>query len=385
MAEATYKPFLALVRSVMDGTPMPEQVDWKQMYLLAMNHGMIGILRAAASERDDLSERGKRYIEERYLIALARRMEQERAAEELFSALREHGIRYMPLKGYLMRRLYPSPDLRQSGDLDVFYDSGRRKELPAIMEQMGYTFVASCAHHAEYQRGTVLVEMHHALTVQTPRAEAYYADIWSRLLSEDGVEYRFSDEDAYIYMMLHTLKHFAIEGGTGIRSVLDIAVYRDAKPTIHEAYLTQEFEKLGMTRFVSVFERLSRVWFCGEAEDEEVALLGAYIADGTAFGTQEQRAVLLATEGTEKASGGLRYVVQRLFPPYRRMRMAYPYLKRCPPLLPFFWVVRWCSILFSRRHRENARRDMALLQAVTPEATARMRQIRRITGLDEHV
>ena len=69
----------------------------------------------------------------------------------------------------------------------------------------------------------------------------YYDDIWDRAQEDADYPclYRFSPEDEYIYYFLHINKHLE-DAGTGIRSILDSVVYRDAFPQLDRQYLQQE-------------------------------------------------------------------------------------------------------------------------------------------------
>ena len=74
--------------------------------------------------------------------------------------------------------------------------------------------------------------MHAALfhDVSCPQLSAYYGSIRDRLLPMEGKRFgfRMSSEDFYLYMLAHTYKHDS-NGGTGLRSLLDVYIYRRAK------------------------------------------------------------------------------------------------------------------------------------------------------------
>ena len=50
----------------------------------------------------------------------------------------KRGIRYMPLKGVIMKELYPYIGLRQMSDNDILIDEENRAELRDIMVSRGY-------------------------------------------------------------------------------------------------------------------------------------------------------------------------------------------------------------------------------------------------------
>ena len=233
MYEQEYRCLLAHIARAVGGTPMPcEAAEDKILYQLAKKHGVVNLLSYAFMGRSDLEPQLRSALDTVMYTTLRQQVEQDRESTRLSGIFREKGIRFLPMKGALLRKLYPSPDMRISCDVDFFYDKERRAEVDAVMESCGYQKKLSDVNHDEYMKEPfVSVEMHRNLLTDLPTVDRYYQDIWDRLLSEDGVEYRMSDEDFYIYQTVHTMKHFR-SAGTGIRSVLDTYIYLRAKPEL---------------------------------------------------------------------------------------------------------------------------------------------------------
>ena len=61
---------------------------------------------------------------------------------QVLTALEKEGIWYMPLKGCLMKDLYPRYGMRQMADNDILVDPDRRKDVRKIMEGLGFTTVS---------------------------------------------------------------------------------------------------------------------------------------------------------------------------------------------------------------------------------------------------
>lgn len=380
MTHTDYQSYIDLLRCAVFGSSLEARPPWREIYPLSQRHNTPGALWHVARERE-IAPKGRAMLEKDYLAAVALRLEQEAAREELFAALTERGIRHLPLKGQTMRALYPSPDLRQSTDVDFFYDKGREREVEELLLSLGYTKVGTSAHDVEYLRGRVLVEAHHYLTSSAPRAAAYFGDVWHRLVTEDGILHAFSDEDYYVYMMHHTHKHFALSGGVGVRAVLDIAVYLTQKPTLDRKQVEEALASLGILDFTLAMERLARGWFLGGEMNEDLHLLGDYVMDSGAFGTPEMRAALLATEHGGSA-GKKQFFLRRMFPPLHVMQGTYRCLVRCPLLLPVMWVVRLFSALSPSR-RAHMRRDMEYIREMPAEEVERFRRVRAVAGLND--
>ena len=153
--------------------------------------------------------------------------DQERA--EIFSYMEEQGIWHMPLKGVILKEFYPSIGMRQMSDNDILFDKAYAKQIRDYMVSRGYEVEAfDQGNHDVYEKEPVYnFEMHTSLYGAGHNKEwvNYYDRIKDRLIpGEGGLEYHFSYEDFYVYIMTHTFKHFE-EGGTGIRSLLDQYVY----------------------------------------------------------------------------------------------------------------------------------------------------------------
>lgn len=59
--------------------------------------------------------------------------------ELLFQRMEEEGIWYMPLKGTVIKDLYPSIGMRQMSDFDILFDKNYRSETRTILEELGFS------------------------------------------------------------------------------------------------------------------------------------------------------------------------------------------------------------------------------------------------------
>ncbi len=377
-----YSALLGIVRAVIRGETLPHDilngVDEEKLCLLAREQYLIGFLYRVCYEAG-FSRKVQRIIENLYFATFAQQKAQESFAEEIFGYFQEHGIRYMPLKGHVIRPLYQEPMLRLSCDLDVFYDRKYRKTLRKHLLSNGFALVEKRPYHDGYVRRGVSFEPHHSLSEENAAERSLYKNIWSRLQTEDGIAYHFSPEDFYIYMLLHMRKHLSEAGGVGIRAILDLYVWQNAHPHMDTAYLEERYRYLGICQFVSSMEALSRIWFREDAPTEDMELLGAYICGGSAWGTSERRFTMTATGKTGGGKGS--YILRRIFPPYRYMQKHWPLLHKAPFLLPLFWVIRWFAFLFSGKSC-HLHRYLAETDHVSENSTDEIRKIRKIAGLE---
>lgn len=295
--------------------------------------------------------------------------------ERILKALEAKQIWYMPLKGALLKDWYPKLGMRQMSDNDILCDGSRMDDVREIFLQSGYTCgTAPHQHnHDVYFKQPVLnFEMHRTLFSASnaelgARAE-YFSDIKPRLLPEPGSEYgfRFTDEDFYLYMLLHEFKHYS-RGGTGVRSLADTYVFlRRFGDTLDRDYIRAELEKLALTDFEAQNRMLAEKLFSGKTlTDAESGLLDYYIFSGT-YGT----AAHLFENRFREIGGGSRgkYLLHRLFPPYARLKQAVPWAEKSRLLVPAAYVYR--LIRAAAGSREQIRKELRYLSAEKREGAA---------------
>ena len=283
---------------------------------------------------------------EPFIQAQAKAIRKNAALEADFAILskklQEAGIWHMPLKGALIKDLYPRFGMRQMSDYDVLFDPERREDVHKIMESMGYKDSEDRGeeHHFQLIKPPMYVfEMHWQLFDYKPNVPLlqYYRDFFPHLVPVAAAPYRyaFTPEDFYLFLLAHDFKHY--EGaGSGLRIVADIWIYlrKVGYPKDH-AYVEHELEELGMTEFERDVRELGEALFgSGEMTSGAEASLKARIAAGT-YGSEANR----VNRDVEALGGGskgkLRYVLKRLFIPRRIIGERYPLFLNVPLLLPF--------------------------------------------------
>ena len=256
---------------------------------------------------------------------------------------------YMPLKGALLKDLYPQFGMRQMADYDILIDPESADSLRSFMESRGYTVKEfGRGHHDEYEKPPVYnFEMHRELIKPYPHQKiyAYYRNVRERLLpdSEAGYGLHFCPEDFYLFMLAHEYKHYSILG-TGLRSVLDIYVYlKNFGNSLDMDYIAAELEKLGLTDFERESRSLALALFGGGALSEaQQEMLERHLFSGT-FGSGESR----VRYGIEAMGGGgrLRYLFRRLFIPKEQIRTSYPFFWKHKILIPLLYPYRLVQAL----------------------------------------
>ena len=358
---------IELLRAALEGRKpqeKPEALSMERIYRMAKKHSVECMAYAAVrqiAEPED-AEILKRWKERSRLCGIQGAV-QKAEGERLFSALPAQGIRILPLKGCVMKGLYPKPEYRQMCDVDILIDQRNLEKAGEIMKELGYVRDHSCGGVDSYEKKPWMsVELHGSVLPDRNRNAKRYRDVWSRTHEKDGV-HRMDWNDYYLYMIDHFAKHYFVSG-SGIRSVLDIFVFLRRKGgELDEAYLREEFRKRGLETFRKEMEELAGDWFgrgvTGKKKDIEEIVIGSGV-----YGTESQRVRNLkeAIEKQCRISWLVKpiYLWKRMFLGYSVMCDLYPALRKCPVLLPVLWIHRPVKALIVKR--ETVKREFASIK-----------------------
>ena len=265
------------------------------------------------------------------------------------SSLDTAKIWYMPIKGAVIKELYPNFAMREMTDYDVLFDASKAKEIREIMEGLGFrTDSFGYQNVDDYRKPPVSnFEMHRTLfgKQHDERFYEYYRDIKHKLINDSGCRFSFTPEDSYIYMIAHEYKHYSVYG-TGLRSLLDTYVFL-TKNQIDMDYVATETEKLGIEEFEKQNRCLALTLFNGDAVPEEYESMFSYVLSSGTYGKFNHKIEnILRRDG----DGKLQYLRRRILGPIRRNDIdrkrfmeRYEVFFRYPillPLLPFYRLFR---------------------------------------------
>ncbi len=261
----------------------------------------------------------------------------------------EAGVKFVPLKGAVLRGLYPEGYLRNSCDIDILVRPEDEGAAAAkLTEKLGYVVKYRTTHDLQIYTldERVHIELHYELIEDDffDAADKVLAAVWDDVspVSSGSCEHEMSREMFYFYHISHMAKHIKYGGGCGIKQFVDIYVMKK------NGYLPNDIsllEKGGLLRFAKIAEALTDKWFCGiepEAElSEGTKMLEKYVLDSGVYGSINNLVTL-----RRKNKGQFRYILSRMFLSYGDMKLRYPSIKGKRYLMPFYQVRRWFSILF---------------------------------------
>ncbi len=341
--------FIAVIRAAIHNEKAPEPaetIELDKLLELARIHSLEAIFTDKLSECENISEELKKSLRKKdsfYRFYNERQMAEMDYLSKVFD---EKGIRYMPMKGIVSKPLYVKEYYRQMGDIDILFHEDDIDRAENILEELKYTITRTPTHHDECSSGKYSnLELHRRLVGNSvAKFEKYYHDSWKFAKPDVGSRYKMSDEDFYIFILTHLAKHF-INGGIGVKAVMDVYVYLDNyKDTLDWDYIRTETDTLEIGLFCKNIELLAEYWFGSSDADDIIKRLGEYIIACGSFGTQANREQYkLATQSRKIKNKYLLRIYSiftSAFPPYRIMVQRYEGLGKRPYLLPYYWGVR---------------------------------------------
>ena len=408
MANKAYKENSQATNNV--GENNSEANNIGRFYYIAKKHNLVSLMEQAMEKMgfESDSDIWKRWLKEKnQLIYKSVLMDVEREAIQDF--FEENNIWYMLLKGMVIRKYYPAPELREMADNDILFDNKYSKEVYDFMTARGYkSDDYNKGYHDEYLKPPAYnFEMHRQLvsSKERPKWYEYYKDVKSILINDANGknQFYFSDNDFYVYFIVHTYKHF-LNSGMGLRTVLDVYLYlNNLQDKLDFDYIEEQLKKLDAYDFEQTFRSLAFKMFgenakegnaaadelqdsfdakeqdmlresfdakkqdklCGSFDakeqdkwwnsfdDKEHDML-SYILDAGTYGNLENSVVhkMGYTKGEKKkASDKAKYIFRRLFPSMDTIEEFFPFFYKHKWAIPFLYIYRIGKMPFTRRKK----------------------------------
>ena len=267
--------------------------------------------------------------------------------DEICSAFDNAKIAYVPLKGSVLRPYYPYESMRTSCDIDILIHESDLKKAIDSLEEKGYRCGERTYHDVSlFSPSEIHLELHFSIQENMDALDSVLKDAWNYVELAQGSRYNFTPEFFVFHMYSHMAYHF-LSGGCGIRSLLDIWVV-EQKMNTNYTVAEKLLKKAGIYTFASQMSKIANECFTLNERDEFSDLVLKYIFSGGVYGNKQNH---IAVKKSKKTSS-IGYVLGRIFMPYKAMAMKYPVLRKCPILLPIFWVVRCFSVIFKGKSKE---------------------------------
>ena len=246
------------------------------------------------------------------------------------------------------------------GDADILIKLEQYSEIEEIMRSLEFDFKSECDHVFEWHKPSLHLELHKKVVPENDEdLYGYFETGWKFADQIRGVhQFEMSWENFFLYIFVHFTKHYRI-AGIGIKHILDLWVVTHTHPNLDMEYICGELKKMGLREFYTNVMQTVSVWFLNGIENKKTELITNIIFSSGQYGTYEQQIVNHAVLAHKGSFVKARFVKLRngIFLPYKKMKIRYKAVEKCPILLPVMWGVRWLEILLLRRHVFKIQRE----------------------------
>jgi len=378
---------ITLIRSALrggEGVVAPEGLNYIKLYNLACSQSVMQMIYLPLTVKNVLPSTIVNYYEEAYGKAMAKSVNQDIEVNIIMEELERAGVKHMPLKGFVIKRLYPTPLMRTSCDVDILYDSTCYEKMNSVLLQCGYFQNSKGGNHDVYYKQPIMnIEMHNALFNLENKYSVLFSDIWDRVVLCGGkeYEYRMTVDDFYLHLITHSAKHFD-NSGTGIRSVMDLYLFlKKYRNELDRKYINNNLDIVGLRKFAENFEYVSNVLFdtfddINTINDETVEVIAKYLLSFGSYGSAKNH---LASKINKNDNSKIKIIAKIVFLNYQDMSKTYKWLKGRKYLLPLAWIVRAFIVIFTRP--ANIRKSIKPITDLNKAYIENYQNVRKISGI----
>lgn len=240
--------------------PLSDQ-EWQALYDFARKQSVLGLLQAVA-DMLPLDQKPPRTVKIR-LALISEKIQSVNSnmnsnVASLSKMIQALGLRCCLLKGQGIAQLYPTPMLRQSGDIDMWVDGRRSDILNAVRSKWNVGEI--CYHHCDTAvfEDKTKVEIHFTPTwmnnpFHNKVLQKYFrsrADVEFSNYFLDLQYAKSTSEFNSIFCLVHLYRHVLFEG-VGLRQLIDYYYVLKNSSVDDRRVARNLVKKLRMTRFTA--------------------------------------------------------------------------------------------------------------------------------------
>lgn len=341
----THKCAIALIKSAITGQPetLPEGMDFAVVAYLMERQGLValcylGALNCGINEEDPTMQD----LQDKYCVALISSERQLELIQQISQAFEENGIDHMPVKGTLMKNLYPDHAMRYMCDADILIKEEQYSRISPLMESLGFYEKGESDHEHIWKHQFLMVELHkHLIPSYNKDYFSFFGVGWDLAKVQNGYRWSMTKEDAFIYDTIHFAKHYR-DATANSHFIIDLWVCMRAYPDLDMAYIRRRMSEMKMELFFDNILLVCKAWFENGVCNEVVER----ITDSLFTDKKQKKELVEIAKKTKEAHNAgsaekarRSRIIHRIFPTKEQMSWSYPQFKHLP--LPIAWVARW--------------------------------------------
>ena len=255
--------------------------EWKEFVQLNYRQGTSGLVfNEVLARKDDVPDDLRQEMRGMCAMQMMKQPRLQDLLRTTFNTLQQAGLRPVLLKGFGLAELYPRPELRSWGDLDVYVGPDQYHEAAGVLRK---AFPDSLHHEEEWEElkhynfvlPDGLVEMHRvSVKMEHPRDKKIYYALECEAMQPDRVEHlALREPDMLIdipesrfnmlFTFLHAWNHF-VEEGLGMKQLCDVYLlarktYESERKKTHNDYETYMRRNLNALRLMQPWQLIGYV------------------------------------------------------------------------------------------------------------------------------
>ena len=265
------------------------------------------------------------------------------ALQKIEEVLNKEQIPYIPLKGAVLRNLYPTPEMRTSSDIDVLvHGDDLDRAVETIETHTDFKADHRAYHDISMLNQSVHLELHFSIKENDEKLDKMLSRAWDYAVPTESCRYAFTPEFQMFHVVAHMSYHF-LHGGLGIRPFLDLWVLRN-KTKFDENTVKTLCQQCGILKFYEECCNLIDVWLEDDKHTETTEMLEQICLSGGVFGNREFK-----NAARQRERRGLKYIISRVFPPASQVREYYSNASGEKHSLLYYYMKRWISWVKRRK------------------------------------
>lgn len=340
---------IKLIKSAVNEEPVepaPKGLDWQKLFDLSKSQQVYSIIAEVLDYNSvpaDFSAEMKVYTQNELLRILAMKNE----FQEIEKELNEKQIKYMLLKGSVLRSYYPKEKMRQMSDMDILFDVNKKYDVQSIMKRREYVLVSTGDHSDDYMKKPFYTfEFHLDLFDEDSDFNPDFSFVWKNAKQDENLKYKYnmSCSDLYLHTVCHMYKHYML-GGFGIRFLCDVyLILKKELKSLDKSYIDSKLFEFGIKDFEEEVKSLAvDIFESFELNSKQLEFLKTTMKFGV-YGDNEYGVKLWFDDFAKEHQGEkhllFKYYLKKTFPGLNFMRKTYKTLNKYPFLLPVFYVIR---------------------------------------------
>lgn len=334
-----------------------QKMNWEKISKLSRIHQVEGIVytQCKAFMPENLVDEYSDYYS-KTLYSYANR---KALMNGISNLLKESGIAFFTVKGFMISKYYPISAMRTMGDCDIVV---HRYDFPATVELLrangfdGNDIIS--AEQWECEKNGFHFEVHDKLLQEgefaTNRQAAFFNE-FDQYVDNGEIDPSFH----FLFLLMHLRKHF-LNRGVGIRQFMDLALMSQKEADLQWDWIETTLFELGLSKYAHVCYLLVEKWFGviipvekEELSDESYEILTEKILNNGVFGFDNNENIMAnAHTALLKAKGPIWFrrltvLFHSIFLSYEIMRgyADCTFLDGRPWLLPIAWAKRIITII----------------------------------------